>query len=205
MEIPESCDSTIKLVEFCSWRGVVGPPSPPRPLSPFRQFRSYLRGLIRLIYTHPPPKIVRGLRPLEPATLPSPESAFDPRELARREGRSPALARPPLGSALRFRRLVAPDARQLRYYRERGPLPPDLSARIKYSPPRRADLTGPTKRFVFPGSLVVGGGCRVEGRGWREEGGGHEPRKRSPTTRDRGESIGLTLFLSLKLPLRCDV
>jgi len=67
----ESCDSTIKLGEFCSWRGVVPlarpptlPPHPPSQaplraaLTPFPFRRSaVIYGLIRLIFpTTPNPR-----------------------------------------------------------------------------------------------------------------------------------------------------
>lgn len=84
----ESCDSTIKLGEFCSWRGVVPltlalPSLPPRrhsvPLAPFPFRRSaVIYGLIRLIFPATPNSIVLSLVFLASARTPKTTSSLYP-------------------------------------------------------------------------------------------------------------------------------
>lgn len=80
----ESCDSTIKLGEFCSWRGVVPltlAPSfaTPAPLAPFPFRRSaVIYDLIRLIFPATPNSIVLSLVFLASARTPKTTSPFHP-------------------------------------------------------------------------------------------------------------------------------
>lgn len=95
MEISESCDSTIKLAEFCSWRGVVpltlpslllSPPAPPRAacLRSFPPFRGYLRFDSPYLPRHPRlhrpfSPVFSSPRPGTPKTTAPPVSVKDSR------------------------------------------------------------------------------------------------------------------------------
>lgn len=85
----ESCDSTIKLGEFCSWRGVVpltlapsfatGARRRSAPLAPFPFRRSaVIYGLIRLIFPATPNSIVLSLVFLASARTPKTTSPHHP-------------------------------------------------------------------------------------------------------------------------------
>lgn len=147
MEIWESCDSTIKLVEFCSWRGVVPPNSPlqPPPLPFLSASSAVIYGLIRLIFTHPSP-FLRG------AFGPSPN-----RLLSNPPKNHLEIAVEPPKATAEYRFYFTPcffgfvsAASFVITGSTRWSLS-DLSARIKYSPPRvlrvrRSDL--PLKKIV---------------------------------------------------------
>lgn len=93
----ESCDSTIKLGEFCSWRGVVPTTlyAPLHPLSPYRSplsfspFHSYLRFDSPYLLYHlplPPPAVPfsrSSPRLLYASKYPKEDSRYVARDTAR--------------------------------------------------------------------------------------------------------------------------